>query len=135
MELDWHAERSDLRDLALLDHDPPDVDMVALRAWRLRRLRAEMRRRDVAACVLFDPVNIRYATGARNMQVFHARNPSRYLLVTVDGPVILYEATRRPRQPDDAATVASALETLETVLHAAPPPPGVHPLLVHMENL
>jgi hypothetical protein len=32
----------------------------------------------VAALIISDPVNIRYATGARNMQVFTARNtPSR----------------------------------------------------------
>jgi Xaa-Pro dipeptidase len=90
MELDWHADRSGLEDLALLDSAPPDVEMVALRGYRLQRLRDEMRKRDVAACVLFDPVNIRYATGARNMQVFHARNPARYVLVT-EGSVILYE--------------------------------------------
>jgi Xaa-Pro aminopeptidase len=108
MELDWHAERSDLADLALLDRDAPDIDMVALRAGRLQRLRHQMRRRDVAACVLFDPVNIRYASGARNMQVFHARNPSRYLLVTVDGPVILYEFT-------GCMHLAAGLETVSEV--------------------
>jgi Xaa-Pro dipeptidase len=92
MDLDWHAARSDLEDLALLDRDAngADIDLVAVRGYRLQRLRDEMRKRGVAACVLFDPVNIRYATGARNMQVFHSRNPARYLLVT-EGLVILYE--------------------------------------------
>ena len=41
--------------------------------------------------MLLDPVNIRYATGARNMQVFHARNPGRYLFVPAAGPVVLFE--------------------------------------------
>lgn len=84
MNLDWHAARSGLEDLALLDRDANEgeIDLIALRGYRLQRLRDEMRKRGVAACVLFDPVNIRYATGARNMQVFHARNPARYLLVT-----------------------------------------------------
>ena len=103
MELDWHAARSDLKDLALLDRD-----LVAVRAHRLQRLRNEMQKRDVAACVLFDPVNIRYATGARNMQVFHARNPARYLLVTVAGPVILYEFT-------GCMHLAAGLETVSEV--------------------
>jgi Xaa-Pro dipeptidase len=90
MNLDWHAERSALEDLALLDRDANEREIVAVRGYRLQRLRDEMRERGVAACVLFDPVNIRYATDARNMQVFHSRNPARYLLVT-EGPVILYE--------------------------------------------
>ena len=110
MELDWHAARSDLKELALVERTAPvdDVDRVALRAWRLQRLRAEMRKRDVAACVLFDPVNIRYPTGARNMQVFHARNPARYLLVAAEGPVILYEFT-------GCTHPAAGLETISEV--------------------
>jgi len=69
-----------------------DIDHVALRAWRLGRLRAEMAKRDMAAVVLTDAVNIRYASGARNMQVFTSRNPwSRYLFVPVNGPVVLFE--------------------------------------------
>ena len=93
-QLDWHAERSDLQEIALLDRDPDTtIDMAAVRAYRLARVRAEMLRRDIPALILNDPVNIRYATGARNMQVFSARNtPSRYLILTED-QAILYEFT------------------------------------------
>ena len=94
---------------------PPEdtpIDQVALRAYRLGRLRSEMAARDVAACVLTDPVSIRYASGARNMQIFTARNPARYLYVTVDGPVILYEFT-------GALHLGEGLETLTEVRHAA----------------
>ncbi|WP_127598929.1 M24 family metallopeptidase [Nitratireductor alexandrii] len=93
--LDWHAGRSDLAEIATLDRAPQteEIDLVAVRGYRLARLRAEMARRDIAALILSDPVNIRYATGTRNMQVFSARNaPSRYLLVTGDR-TILYEFT------------------------------------------
>lgn len=74
--LDWHAERSDLTDLQLLDQAPESlgIDLKAVRLYRLGRVRAEMRKRDIAALVISDPVNIRYATGTRNMQVFCARN-------------------------------------------------------------
>lgn len=52
-----------------------------------------MARYGVQGLILSDPVNIRYATGARNMQVFSMRNtPSRYLLLTGDRS-ILYEFT------------------------------------------
>ena len=70
-----------------------------------------MAARSIGACVLTDPVNIRYATGARNMQIFTARNPARYLFVAVDGPVILYEFT-------GALHLADGLETITEVRHA-----------------
>ncbi|WP_428515573.1 M24 family metallopeptidase [Roseovarius sp.] len=109
-ELDWHAERADLADLALLDRAPEDegIDLVAVRGYRLGRVRGEMRKRDIAAVLLSDPVNIRYATGARNMQVFSQRNaPSRYLLLTQDRS-ILFEFT-------GCAHLADGLETIDEV--------------------
>jgi Xaa-Pro aminopeptidase len=92
---DWHAERSDLAGIALLDRAPESegIDLKAVRLYRLRRVRQEMKRYGVDAVILSDPINIRYATGARNMQVFCQRNaPSRYLLLTADRS-ILYEFT------------------------------------------
>ncbi|MGK7652169.1 M24 family metallopeptidase [Roseovarius sp. B08] len=109
-ELDWHAERADLADLALLDRAPEDegIDLVAVRGYRQGRVRSEMRKRDIAAVLLSDPVNIRYATGARNMQVFSQRNaPSRYLLLTQDRS-ILFEFT-------GCAHLADGLETIDEV--------------------
>lgn len=109
-ELDWHAERTDLAALAQLDRAPQDegIDLVAVRRHRLGRVRAEMAKREIAAVILSDPVNIRYATGARNMQVFSQRNaPSRYLLLTADRS-ILFEFT-------GCAHLADGLETIDEV--------------------
>ncbi|MCR9255498.1 MAG: Xaa-Pro peptidase family protein [Alphaproteobacteria bacterium] len=93
MQLDWHADRADLAGVRLLDDTDPTIDHVAVRGYRLGRVRAEMARRGVAAVILSDPVNIRYATGTRNMQVFSARNtPARYLLLTATRS-ILFEFT------------------------------------------
>src|SRR3954452_3590350 len=93
MNLDWHADRSDLPDLATLDQlelqEP--IDLAAVRSYRLGRVREQMAAQSVDACILLDPVNIRYATGAGNMQVFHSRNPARYLFVPQSGPVVLHE--------------------------------------------
>jgi Xaa-Pro aminopeptidase len=62
----------------------------------------------VAALIISDPVNIRYATGARNMQVFTARNtPSRQLLLT-DDRSILFEFT-------GCEHLADGLETIDEV--------------------
>ncbi|GMG83425.1 Xaa-Pro peptidase family protein [Paralimibaculum aggregatum] len=93
--LDWHAERSDLSDIALLDRAPESagIDLAAVRRYRRDRVRAEMVAREIDAVLLSDPVNIRYATGTRNMQVFSQRNaPARYLLLT-EHRSILFEFT------------------------------------------
>ncbi|NCG23388.1 MAG: M24 family metallopeptidase [Actinobacteria bacterium] len=91
--LRWHGDESGIDQLRLLGRSPDDdlIDMGAVRAFRLGRVREQMTRYGVDACLLFDPVNIRYASGSRNMQVFSARNPARYLFVALDGPVILFE--------------------------------------------
>jgi Xaa-Pro aminopeptidase len=110
VNLDWHADRAHLAELRLLDRDPAaeEIDLEAVRRHRLERVRAEMARRDIAVCLLFDPVNIRYATGARNMQVYHQRNPSRYLLLPVEGPVVLFEFA-------GCMHLAGGLETIDEV--------------------
>lgn len=112
-ELDWHAERADLDGIALLDREPQDegIDLVAVRGYRLGRVRQQMTLQGIDALILSDPVNIRYATGARNMQIFCARNaPSRYLLLTLDRS-ILFEFT-------GCAHLATGLETIDEVRSA-----------------
>lgn len=69
------------------------IDQGALFSYRLGRLRAELRKRDYAAAVLSDPINLRYATGTRNMAVWTTHAPSRAAFVAADGPVILFEFT------------------------------------------
>ena len=105
-ELDWHAERSDLAELVPLDRGPEEgIDLVAVRAYRQARVRAEMALRGIEAVILSDPVNIRYATGTRNMQVFSMRNAaSRYLLLTADRS-ILFEFTGCMHLADGFETV------------------------------
>jgi Xaa-Pro aminopeptidase len=67
------------------------VDMRRLRAYRLGRVRAQLSARDYAGCVLFDPINIRYATGARNMTVWTMHNAARYCFIPTEGPVVLFD--------------------------------------------
>lgn len=107
---DWHAERSDLSGIALLDRAPESegIDLKAVRQYRLARIRSEMLRYHVDALILSDPINIRYATGTRNMQVFCQRNaPSRYLLLTA-GKSILFEFT-------GCLHIADGFETVDEV--------------------
>ncbi|MDF1719106.1 MAG: Xaa-Pro peptidase family protein [Minwuia sp.] len=67
------------------------VDRVALRQWRLDRVRAQLRKVDVAGALLTDPVNIRYATDSTNMQVWTLHNTARYCFIATDGPVVLFD--------------------------------------------
>ena len=69
------------------------IDQKKLRAYRLERLRDELRRRDYMGCLLTDPLNIRYATGSRNMQIWSLHSPGRWAFVPTEGPVVLYEFT------------------------------------------
>ncbi|MGH2930743.1 MAG: aminopeptidase P family protein, partial [Solirubrobacteraceae bacterium] len=64
MDLDWHGDRSDLPELVLLDQLEANglIDLEAVRGYRLGRVRAQMEAYSLDACVLLDPVNIRYAT-------------------------------------------------------------------------
>ena len=66
-------------------------DLPAMRRYRLDRIRAELKRRDYAGVLLYDPVNIRYATDSTNMQLWVAHNPTRHCFVAADGPVVLFD--------------------------------------------
>jgi Xaa-Pro aminopeptidase len=72
------------------------VDEQRMRQDRLDKLRAELRKRDYAGALLSDPINIRYATGARNMAIWTMREGGRYVFVATEGPVVMFEfaATR-----------------------------------------
>lgn len=67
------------------------IDERAIRAFRLRRLRGRLAEADVAGIVIADPVNLRYATGSRNMQVWTMHNLCRYAFVATSGPVVLFD--------------------------------------------
>jgi len=67
------------------------IDQTKLERWRLDRLRQQLVDRDFAGALLSDPMNIRYATGTRNMSVWTAHAPGRYVFVSTDGPVVLFE--------------------------------------------
>lgn len=67
------------------------VDEGKLGRDRLARLRAELAKRDFAGALLSDPMNIRYATGTRNMAVWTMHAPGRYAFVATEGPVVLFE--------------------------------------------
>jgi Xaa-Pro aminopeptidase len=68
-----------------------EIDFDQLRLYRLNRVKKELAKRDIGACILFDPVNIRYALDTTNMSIYNMHNLTRYCFIPVNGPVILYE--------------------------------------------
>jgi len=69
--------------------DQPDLHV--MRAYRLERIREQLRQRDVAGCLLYDPLNTRYALESTNMQIWAMHNPVRYAFIATDGPAILFD--------------------------------------------
>ena len=68
-----------------------EINQDELVRGRLARLRRGLAKADVAGALLSDPMNIRYATGTRNMSVWTMHGPGRYAFVSTDGPVVLFE--------------------------------------------
>ena len=65
-----------------------DINFENLRSYRLNRVRNELKKNNLQACILFDPVNVRYALDSTNMSVYNMHNLTRYCFIAVDGPVI-----------------------------------------------
>ena len=68
-----------------------EINFDKLRSYRLDRVKSELKKNNLEACILFDPVNIRYALDTVNMSIYNMHNLTRYCFVPVSGPVILYE--------------------------------------------
>ncbi len=67
------------------------INFESMRKYRLNRVREQLIKNDIGACILFDPINIRYATDTRNMSLFTMHIISRYVFIPAEGPVILFE--------------------------------------------
>ena len=84
--------RMTLPSTALVIEKPP-VDLDALRAYRLARIRRQLEAFDVPFCVLVSPLSIRYAVDNREYQGFQSRLPTQYLFVPAAGPVVQFGGT------------------------------------------
>ncbi len=73
---------------------PPDL--AAMRAYRHQRLTEHIVARDYGAVLLFDPLNIRYATDTTNMQLWNTHNPFRAVLVCADGYMVIWDYKNSP---------------------------------------
>ncbi len=71
-------------------------NLEAMREHRLRRLVDHINARDYGALVVFDPLNIRYATDSTNMQLWNTHNPFRALIVCANGHMCLWDYKNSP---------------------------------------
>ncbi len=58
---------------------------------RLARFQRRLVAADCDAGLLYDPLNIRYATGTSNMSVYSLHHPCRYALVPAEGHVTMFD--------------------------------------------
>jgi Xaa-Pro aminopeptidase len=68
-----------------------EIDFARLRSGRLDRLQEAMREQQFPVCLLFNPANVRYATGTDVMAVFSMGMACRCCLVPAEGHPTLFE--------------------------------------------
>ncbi len=69
----------------------PLPDLPTMRDWRHKRLIQAVNARDYGGVLMFDPLNIRYATDSTNMQLWNTHNPFRACLVCADGYMVIWD--------------------------------------------
>ena len=72
----------------------PNLDR--MRAYRWKRLVQGLVDRDYGGLLMFDPLNIRYATDTTNMQLWNTHNPFRACLLCADGHMVMWEYKNSP---------------------------------------
>ncbi|MCR9127840.1 MAG: M24 family metallopeptidase [Rhodobacteraceae bacterium] len=71
-------------------------DLQEMRRYRWDRLTRHIVERDLAGVLLFDPLNIRYATDSTNMQLWNMHNPFRAVLLCADGYMVIWDYKNAP---------------------------------------
>ena len=67
------------------------INFDRLRMYRLNRVIEQLQNHQVGGCILFDPINIRYATDSRNMSMFTMHELVRFVFISAEGKVILLD--------------------------------------------
>lgn len=71
-------------------------NLPAMREYRWTRLVQHIVERDLGGLLLFDPLNIRYATDSTNMQLWNTHNPFRAVMVCADGYMVIWDYKNSP---------------------------------------
>ena len=71
-------------------------NLARMREDRWKKLTAGIVARDYGGLLMFDPLNIRYATDTTNMQLWNTHNPFRACLLCADGHMVMWEYKNSP---------------------------------------
>jgi Xaa-Pro aminopeptidase len=71
-------------------------DLPRMREYRWERLTNHIVQRGYGGLLLFDPLNIRYATDSTNMQLWNTHNPFRAVLLCSDGYMVIWDYKNSP---------------------------------------
>ena len=67
-----------------------------MREYRWKRLTDHIVQRGYGGLLMFDPLNIRYATDSTNMQLWNTHNPFRAVLLCSDGYMVIWDYKNSP---------------------------------------
>ena len=71
-------------------------NLANMRSFRHKRLTQHIVDRGYAGLLMFDPLNIRYATDSTNMQLWNTHNPFRAVLLCADGYMVIWDYKNSP---------------------------------------
>ena len=71
-------------------------NLTRMREFRWKRLTDHIVQRGYGGLLMFDPLNIRYATDSTNMQLWNTHNPFRAVLLCSDGYMVIWDYKNSP---------------------------------------
>jgi len=71
-------------------------NLARMREYRWKRLTQHIVDRGYGGLLMFDPLNIRYATDSTNMQLWNTHNPFRAVLLCADGYMVIWDYKNSP---------------------------------------
>ncbi len=71
-------------------------NLAQMRRYRWERLTRLVVERGYGGILMFDPLNIRYATDSTNMQLWNTHNPFRAVLLCADGYMVIWDYKNSP---------------------------------------
>ncbi len=96
-----NVAQNQARQHGAMEFSEAPVDLDKVRAYRLGRIKQQLRQKDYAGILLFDQINTRYATDATNMQIWCSHYETRCVFIATDGPVILFDYGHYPHLAED----------------------------------
>ena len=81
------------------------INFDRLRMYRLNRVIEQLQNHQVGGCILFDPINIRYATDSRNISMFTMHELVRFVFISAEGKVILFDYPKSEHLSNHLCTI------------------------------